>query len=111
MTGYRTVKEIVKHIDELNKAYPEQEKFINELFNCAIYDVYDADDAKAYIHGINSAMDELFDIIENENFDDRNITDKEYSEIITDIKRIAENIDSAIIEYVGYLIDDYHLYE
>ena len=107
----RTTAEIEKHIEELLQAYPEQEKLINELFHCATYDIYDSVDAMTYINIVNAEMIKLFDIIDLEDFNDRDITDKEFGEIISNIKRIAENIDIAIYEYVQYVLEDYRIEE
>lgn len=107
----RTTAEIEKYIEELRLAYPEQDKLIDEILHYARYDIYDSVDAMTYINIVNAEMIKLFNTIELEDFNDRDITDKEFSEIITNIKRIAENIDIAIYEYVQYVLEDYRLEE
>ena len=111
MTRETAFDSVLENIEDLRKAYPEQDRLINELYNCATYYIYDSVDAMSYMHEIDKVMSQLFDIIDNENFDDRDLSDKDFAEVITNIKRIAENIDISIYEYVQYVICDYRLYD
>ena len=49
-------------------------------------------------------MTEIFNAIKEEAFDDRDITDAEYAEIITEIKDIATELDSYIDDYINELV-------
>lgn len=111
MTKIALLDEIFKLIEALRIAYPEKDRLIDEIYECVNYDVYDSTDALVYKHMVNDVMVKMFDEIEFENFDERDLSDMEYAEIITDIKHIAEILDSLIADYVEYLMDEYHFYD
>ena len=90
-------------IELLRCEYPEGNKLLNELFDCITYGIACRDDACTYIHGINALMSELFYNIDNEAFDDRDVSDAEYAEIITEIKKTAADLDGFINEYIDEL--------
>lgn len=84
--------------------YPEQDRLINELIDSITYGISCKEDACTYIHAINALMNELFNAIDNEAFDDRDVTDAEYAAAISEIKGIAVELESYIDEYINELI-------
>ena len=109
MTNTKTLNKILNNIEELRAAYPEQDRFIDKIYDCVTYEIYDKEDAISYICENENIMHKLFEIIDNENFDNRDITDEEFGKIITNIKSIAENLDIAIYDYVEYISEKYNL--
>ena len=103
-TGIVASEKTVESIELLRREYPEADKLLNELLDCITYGIACREDACTYIHAINAAMDELFYNIENESLDDRDITNAEYAEIITEIKEIAVKLDGFINDYINELI-------
>ena len=102
-TGIIASAKAIESAEYLCRIYPEQDRLINELIDCITYGITCKEDACTYIHAINAVMSELFYNIENEAFDDRDISDKEYSEIITELKEIFTELDSFINEYIDEL--------
>ena len=102
-TGIVASEKTVEAIELLRAEYPEGDKLLNELFDCITYGIACREDACTYTHAINAAMDELFYSIENDSLDDRDLSDAEYAEIITEIKGIAVELDSFINEYIDEL--------
>ena len=109
MTDLRFMNEIVEDIKRLRIAYPEQTRFINELEKCVTADICDTIDAKVYIYKAKALMNALFDTIEEENFDDRCITDMQYGEVISKIKTVAVDLDISVTAYIEYLRGEYYL--
>ena len=103
-TGIIASEKTVETIELLRCEYPEGEKFLNELLDCITYGIACKDDACTYTHVINAAMDELFYNIENDSLDDRDITEAEYTEIISEIKKIFTELDSLINDYINELV-------
>ena len=103
-TGIIASEKAINIAEFLRCEYPEQDKLVNELIDFITYGITCRDDACTYIHAINAVMSELFYNIENDSLDDRDITDKEYSEIITEIKKTAAELDSFTDEYINELI-------
>ena len=103
-TGIVASEKAINTAEFLRCEYPEQDRLINELIDCITYGIADKEDACTYIHAINAVVSELFYNIENDSLDDRDVSDKEYSEIITEIKKIAIKLDSFIDEYIDELI-------
>ena len=101
------INEVINSIETLRIAYPEKDRFIDEVLECALGDIYDASDALTYIHTVNAVMIKLFDTIDLEELNDRDISDREYSEIITDIKLKAEEVDSALYDYIDAIKDEW----
>ena len=102
-TGIVASEKTVDTIELLRREYPEGDKLLNELLDCITYGIACRDDAYTYIHGINALMSELFYNIDSEAFDDRDVTDVEYAEIITEIKKIYTELDGFINEYIDEL--------
>ena len=109
MADLRFMNEIVKDIKRLRIAYPEQTRFINELEKCVTADICDTIDAKAYIYKAKALMTALFDTIEEENFDDRCITDMQYAKVISKIKAAAVDLDTSVTNYTEFLKYEYYL--
>lgn len=103
-TGIVASEKAINTAEFLRCEYPEQDRVINELIDCITYGITCKDDAYTYIHAINAVMSELFYNIENDALDDRDVSDKEYSEIITEIKKIYIDLDGFINEYIDELI-------
>ena len=103
-TGIVASEKAINTAEFLRCEYPEQDKLINELIDFITYGITCRDDAYTYIHGINALMSELFYNIQEEALDDRDVTDAEYAEIITEIKKTAAELDSFINDYINELI-------
>ena len=103
-TGIVASEKAINTAELLRCEYPEGDKFINELLDCITYGIACREDACTYIHAINAVMSELFYNIENDPLDDRDVSDKEYSEIITELKEIFTELDGFINEYINELI-------
>ena len=103
-TGIVASEKTINTAEFLRCEYPEQDMLINELIDSITYGITCREDACTYTHAINALMSELFYNIENESLDDRDVSDKEYSEIITEIKNTAAKLDSFIDEYINELI-------
>lgn len=103
-TGIVASEKTVVTIELLRREYPESEKILNELLDCITYGITCREDACTYIHAINAAMEELFYTIKEEAFDDRDVSDVEYAEIITEIKEIYTDLDGLINDYINELI-------
>ena len=103
-TGIIASEKTVDTIELLRCEYPEGEKILNDLLDCITYGIACKEDACTYTHAINAAMDELFNAIENDSLDNRDITDAEYAAAISEIKGIATELDSFINDYVNELI-------
>ena len=100
-------------INALIAMYPEQARLINEISNSAAYlrdTVNTAEDALTAIHAVDDTTAELWEILENENFDDRDLSDIQYSIVITDIKQKAVELDSVIDEYRQDAISKFDLF-
>lgn len=110
-TGIIASEKAINTIELLRCEYPEGEKLINELVDCITYGIACKEDACTYTHAINAIMAELFYNIENDSLDDRDVSDKEYSEIITEIKDIYIDLDGLINEYVTDLIYNFGIDE
>ena len=111
MTKKTLLNKIVNNINELSALYPEQDNLIDKMLECVMHDICDVDDVISYRHEINTIMNELFDAIDIEAFDNRELSDKEYAVTISKIEKIAVSIDTCIDEYIDYLIDIYHIYD
>ena len=103
-TGIVASEKAINTAEILRCEYPEQDRLINELIDFITYGIACREDACTYIHAINAVMSELFNAIDNEAFDDRDVSDAEYAEIITEIKKIYAGLDSFIDEYINELI-------
>ena len=88
-TENRKVKMLNELINELLEQYPEQDKLISELLDNAERlrsDVYDEDEALTAIHTVRTSLTNLWDAVDMEDFNDRDISDKAFAEIIVNIK-------------------------
>ena len=103
-TGIVANEKTVATIELLRCEYPEADRLINEILDCITYGITCREDACTYTHAINAAMDELFYNIENDSLDDRDVSDVEYAEIITEIKEIYTELNSLINDYINELI-------
>lgn len=103
-TGIVVNEKTINTAEYLMHIYPEQDRLINELLDCITYGIACREDACTYIHGINAVMTKLFNAIDNEAFDDRDVSDAEYAEIITEIKEIFTHLDGFINDYINELI-------
>ena len=103
-TGIIANEKAIDTAECLMRIYPEQDRLINELLDCITYGIACREDACTYIHSINDVMDELFNAIKEEALDDRDVSDAEYAEIITEIKEIAAELDSFMDDYINELI-------
>ena len=102
-----------KRINELKAVYPEQIGLIDELADCATsarYGFFDDEEALATVHEIDDLLEELWEVVYNENFDDRDLTDKEFAKVITDIKDKVARLESVINDYREDLIIKFDLY-
>ena len=102
---------ILNNIEKLRAVYPEQGNLIEKMLECALYEICDVEDIITYLHEMNIVMDKLFEAIDIEAFDNRELSDKEYSAIINEIEKIATDIDSDIDEYTNYLMYIYDIYD
>lgn len=101
-----------KRINELKAAYPEQIRLIDEVADCANsarYGLFDDEEALATVHEIDNLLEELWEVVYNENFDDRDLTDKEFANVITDIKDKVARLESVINDYREDLIIKFDL--
>ena len=103
-TGIVASEKTINTAKFLRCEYPEGDRLINEILDCITYGITCKEDACTYTHAINAAMSKLFYNIENEAFDDRDITDAECAEIITEIKKIYTELDSYIDDYINELV-------
>ena len=103
-TGIVASEKAINTAEYLSRIYPEQDRLINELIDSVTYGVTDKADALTYIHVADDLMSELFHAIREEAFDDRDVSDAEYGEIISEIKNTAVKLDSFIDEYINELI-------
>lgn len=99
-------------IDELIAIYPEQEDLLEEMY--ADVEVLDLEVAKKRnvalgIWCVDDILNLLWDRVDNENLDDRNLTDKEFAIVITDIKDKVANLESVIADYRAELIAKFNL--
>ena len=100
-------------INELSAKYPEAKKLIAELLDNAEYlhyDVYDDEEALTAIHIVDDTMADLWETVENENFDNRNLSDKVFGKVIAEIKEITAEIDSIIDDYRQDAISKFDLF-
>ena len=110
-TGIVASEKTLDAIELMRCEYPEGDKLLNELFDCVTYGITCKEDACTYTHAINAVMDELFNTINSDVLDDRDITDVEYAEIITEIKGIYADLDSFIDDYIQDLICEFGINE
>ena len=111
MTREKALNKIVNNIEKLRAIYPEQGNLIDKMLECALYEICDIEDVITYLHEMNIVMDKLFEAIDIEAFDNRELSDKEYATIINEIEKIATDIDSDIDEYINYLMYIYDIYD
>lgn len=107
------MKKLRKIINALIAMYPEQAHLINEISNSAEYlrdTVNTAEDAITAIHCIDDTTAELWEILENENLDDRDLSDIQYSIVITDIKEKTVELDALIDGYRQDAISKFNLF-
>ena len=110
MTKEKTLlNKTVNNIEKLRAIYPEQGSLIDEMLDCALYEICDVDDVVTYLHEMNIVMNKLFEAIDIEAFDNRELSDKEYAAIVNEIEKIATDIDSDIDEYINYLMYIYDI--
>lgn len=107
------MKNLKTLINALIAMYPEQARLINEISN-SIEDLRDtvntAEDAVTAIHCIDDTTAELWEILKNENLDSRDLSDMQYSIVITDIKEKAVELDTIIDGYRQDAINKYKLF-
>lgn len=107
------MKNFKRLINALLAQYPEQTQLINEISNSAEYlrdTVSTAEDALTAIRAVDDTTAELWEILENEKFNNRDLTDMQYSIVITDIKQKAVELDSVIDDYRQDAINKYKLF-
>ena len=97
-----SIKQMNIGVEWLRKAYPEKSNLIDELVECVEYEIYDSTDAQTYIHEIDNAMIALYDAVELEEFNDRPLTNEQFTDAITNIKDI--------LNYIDFYIDDYKMH-
>lgn len=100
-------------INELSAQYPEQDKLINDLLNdalCLRYDVCDSADAITAIHTVRESLNALWNAVDMENLNDRDISDKAFAEIIVNIKNTLAAIEWIIDSDVQDAIYKYDLF-
>lgn len=102
-TGIIASEKTISAAELLRCEYPEGDKLLNELLDFVTYGITCREDALTYIHAINALMSELFSNIENDSLDDRDVSDAEYAEIISEIKEIFSQLDGFINEYIDEL--------
>ena len=111
MTRKTLVNKIVNNIEELRAIYPEQGNLIDKMMECALYEICGADDIISYMHETNVILKKLFNTLDIEAFDNRELSDDEYAVTIREIEKISINIESCIDEYIDYLIYIYNIYD
>ena len=111
MTKKTLLNKIVNNIEKLRAIYPEQDALIDEMLECVVYDICGADDVISYMHETNAILKELFNAIDIEAFDNRELSDDEYAATVREIEEIAINIESCIDEYIDHLLYIYHIYD
>ena len=111
MTRKTLLNKIVNNIEKLRAIYPEQGNLIDDMLECALYDICDIEDIITYLHEMNIIMDKLFEAIDIEAFDNRELSDKQYATIINEIEKIATDIDSDTDEYINCLMYIYDIYD
>lgn len=107
------MKKLKTIINALVAMYPEQDKLINEILENVEYlryDTFDSDDAITAIHIIDNITADFWEILENENLDSRDLSDMQYSIVITDIKQKAVELDAIIDNYRQDAISKYSLF-
>ena len=109
-TGIIASEKALESAEYLMRIYPEQDRLINELIDSVTYGVTDKADALTYIHAADDLMTEIFNAIDDEAFDDRDLSDAEYAAAISEIKGIAADLDSYIDDYINDLICEFDLY-
>ena len=100
-------------INALIALYPEQAHLINEIMNSAEYlrdTVNIAEDALTAIHAVDDTTAEFWEILKNENLDSRDLSDMQYSIVITDIKKKAVELDALIDGYRQDAISKFDLF-
>ena len=98
-TEKRKVKMLNELINELLEQYPEQDKLINELLENVKYlryDTFDSDDAITAIHTVRESLNALWDAVDMEDFNDRDISNKAFAEIIVNIKNTLAALEWVI---------------
>lgn len=101
-----------KRLNELKAVYPEQIRLIDEVADCAYtvaYGFLDDEEALATVHEIDDLLEDLWEVVYNENLDDRDLTDKEFAKVITDIKDKVARLESVINDYREDLIIKFDL--
>ena len=111
MTREKALNKILSNIEELRAIYPEQDALMDEMLECVMYDIYDADDVVSYMHETNVILKKLFSALDIEAFDNRELSDDEYAATVREIEEIAINIESCIDEYIDHLLYIYHIYD
>lgn len=111
MTRKTLLNKIANNIEKLRAIYPEQDNLMDEMLECVMYDIRDIEDVITYLHEMNIIMNKLFEAIDIEAFDNRELSNKEYAAIINEIEKIATDIDSDTDEYIDYLIYIYNIYD
>lgn len=100
-------------INELIEKYPEQKTLIWDILNDAEYlrdTASDKQEAISVIHSLIFDINTLWDAVYMENLNDRNLSDKDFSKAITDIKYLISKLDSLIDDYKQDAIAYYDLY-
>lgn len=110
-TGIIASEKAVESAEHLAHIYPEQDRLINELIDYITYGIACKEDACTYIHAINAVMDELFNTINSDVLDDRDVSDAEYAAAISEIKNTAARLDSFIDDYIQDLICEFGIDE
>ena len=103
---------IYELIDELIAIYPEQEDLLEEMY--ADVELLDLEVTKKRnvvlgIWCVDDILNLLWDRVDNENLNNRDLTDKEFAIIITDIKDKVAKLESIIADYRAELIDKFNL--
>ena len=111
MTREKALNKILNNIEKLRAVYPEQGDLIDEMLECALYEICDIEDVITYLHEMNIIMNKLFEAIDIEAFDNRELSNKEYAAIINEIEKIATDIDSDMDEYINYLMYIYDIHD
>lgn len=107
------MKNFKRLINALIAMYPEQARLINEIMNNVEYlrdTVNTAEDALTAIHCIDDTTADFWEILENENLDSRDLTDIQYSIVITDIKEKTVELDALIDGYRQDAISKFNLF-
>lgn len=100
-------------INALVAQYPEQDKLINDLLNDMLYlryDIADAQDALTAIHTVRDSLNALWDAVDMEDFNDRDISDEAFAKIIVNIKNTLTALEWIIDSDIQDTIYEYDLY-